>query len=100
MHLVSAYRHIVLFRLYPDVDAGEVLAQLRSLADEPGILRWRVERSIDERKGIVIVQDSLFESPAALEAFRVAPAHVAIADYLSKNADWLVADHYQRRTEG
>lgn len=92
---MSGYRHIILFRLYPDADADEVLAQLRSLADEPGILRWRVERSLDERKGVVIVQDSLFASRAALEAFRVAPAHVTVAEHLSKNADWLVADYEQ-----
>jgi hypothetical protein len=51
--------------------------------------------SLDGGKGIVIVQDSLFGWPAARHAFRTAPAHVAVAEHLSKNADWLVAGHYE-----
>jgi hypothetical protein len=90
---VRPLRHIILFKLYPQADPEEVLHRLRSLASEPGLLEWRIERSLDERKGIVIVQDSLFTSRAALDTFRVAPAHVEVAAFLSQRADWLVADY-------
>jgi heme-degrading monooxygenase HmoA len=88
-------RHVILFRLYPDADAEEVLRRLRSLAHLPGLLAWRVERSLDERKGVVVMQNSLFASMAALQSFREAPEHAKVAAFLSRNADWLVADHLQ-----
>ena len=91
----SAVHHVILFRLYPDADADEVLRRLRSLGHLPGLLAWRVERSLDERKGVVVLQDSLFESGAALQAFREAPEHAEVAAYMSRSADWLVADHVQ-----
>ena len=88
-------RHVILFRLYDDADPDEVLQRLRSLGDLPGLLAWRVERSLDERKGVVLVQDSLFASVAALQSFREAPLHVEVADFMSRHADWLVADYVQ-----
>lgn len=88
-------RHVILFRLYPDADPEEVLRRLRSLGDLPEPLAWRVERSLDERKGVVLMQDSLFASMSALQSFREAPEHVEVAAFLSRNADWLVADHLQ-----
>ncbi|MCW2679904.1 MAG: hypothetical protein JWM62_1305 [Frankiales bacterium] len=90
---MPGYRHVILFKLYQDTDVDEVLRQLRSLAHQPGVLEWRVERSADERKGVVVIQNSLFTSKAALDAFRVAPEHVQVAEFLSRSADWLVADH-------
>ena len=92
---MPGYRHVILFRLYAQADPDEVLRRLRSLADQPGVLHWRVERSEDERKGTVVVQDSTFASRAALDAFRVAPDHVEVADFMCRNADWLVADYVE-----
>ena len=88
-------RHVILFRLYDDADPDEVLQRLRSLGDLPGLLAWRVERSLDERKGVVLVQDSLFASLPALHSFRDAPRHVEVAEFMSRHADWLVADYLQ-----
>ena len=88
-------RHVIVFRLYPDADPDEVLQRLRSLCDLPGLLAWRVERSLDERKGVVLLQDSLFASMAALQSFRGEPRHVEVAEFMSRRADWLVADHLQ-----
>ena len=88
-------RHIILFRVYPDADPDEVLRRLRSLRELPGVLEWRVERSLDERKGVVVLQNSLFSSLQALRSFRVGPEHVEVADFLSRSADWLVADHLE-----
>ena len=86
---------MIVFRLYADADPDEVLQRLRSLGDLPGLLAWRVERSLDERKGVVLLQDSLFASMSALQSFRREARHVEVADYLSRHADWLVADHLQ-----
>ena len=89
-------RHVILFRLYPDADPHLVLSRLRSLHDRPGVIEWRIERSLDERKGVVVMQNSLFESMAALHAFRRDPVHAQVADFMSRNADWLVADHLEQ----
>ncbi len=89
---MRALSHIIVFRLYEDADPDEVLGRLRSLADEVGLLEWRVERSLDERKGIVLVQNSLFSCREDLERFRVAPRHTEVSRYMSTVADWWVAD--------
>ena len=89
-------RHVILFRLYPDADPDLVLSRLRSLRDRPGVLEWRIERSLDERKGVVVMQNSLFASMDALHAFRSDPVHARVAEFLSRNADWLVADHLEQ----
>ena len=92
---MGSLRHIVVFTLYDSADPDDVVVRLRSLEGSAGVLEWRVERSLDERKGVVIVQNSLFASAEELDAFRVAPAHVEVAEFLSRNADWLVADYLE-----
>ncbi len=90
------YRHIVLFRLYDGCRPAEIAAAiegLEELGELPGILEWTVRRSEDERKGVVIVQNALFESREALTAFSVHPAHQVSAARLAKMADWWIGDH-------
>lgn len=89
-------RHIVLFRMYDDVaddEVDEMVASLRSLGDDPGVVSWRVERSLDERKGRVIVEDAVFESAEAIERFRVSARHRVVAERMSTMADWLIGDY-------
>ncbi|MDQ1218287.1 Dabb family protein [Microbacterium arborescens] len=55
---MSAFRHIVLFRIHDEVSderVTEAIDALRSLAVLPGIQSWTVELSLDQRKGRVIV---------------------------------------------
>lgn len=89
-------RHIVLFRVHEGV-AKELISEavdgLNSLSDLPGILEWTVRLSTDERKGVVIVENSLFESREALAAFAAHPKHQISAERLRNIADWWVGDY-------
>ena len=90
------FRHIVLFRIHDDVAQArvdEAIARLRSLGDLPGIVRWRVERSRDTRKGRVVVEDAAFVDDAAFHAFATHPAHVAVGEMLSEISDWWIGDY-------
>jgi len=92
---VAAFRHIVLFQVHADVADAQVdeeIDALRSLGSLPGIERWVVERSLDDRKGVVIVEDATFVDRAAFEAFRSSEQHRAVGEQLREIADWLVGD--------
>ena len=89
-------RHLVLFRVHDDVPDAEVdatLTALRSLGVLPGVVSGRVERSLDERKGRVLVEDGTFVDDAALQAFRVSDEHAAVSRRLSRISDWWVGDY-------
>ncbi|BBH16422.1 hypothetical protein Back2_07090 [Nocardioides baekrokdamisoli] len=70
------------------------MALLRSF-QPPGTTKWIIERSVDERKGVVIVEDATFESEAALDAFRVSEDHAEAVAFMKENADWLVGDWWE-----
>lgn len=84
------FRHIVLFRVHDDVSDERVAAaleELRSLADLPGVALWRVELSLDVRKGRVIVEDAAFADAQEFERFRRDERHVVVAEAMSEIAD-------------
>lgn len=87
-------RHVILFRLREGADADKALELLRSFRP-PGTLKWVIERSVDERKGVVIVEDSTFESAEALDAFRVSEDHAEAVAFMKENADWTVGDWWE-----
>lgn len=87
-------RHVILFRLREGADADQALKLLRSFRP-PGTLKWVIERSVDERKGVVIVEDSTFESEEALNAFRSSPDHADAVAFMRENADWVVGDWWE-----
>ena len=90
------YRHIVLFRVRAGVDERDVdgaIDRLRGLAGLPGVAAWRVERSLDTRKGTVIVEEAEFADRATYVAFRAHPLHQQVAGELSRIADWWVGDY-------
>lgn len=89
------FRHIVLFRVRDDVadpDVSAAIAALRTLGDEPGVVAWTVEPSLDTRKGRVIVEDATFADAAAFEAWRGGKSHRRVAARLAGIADWWVGD--------
>ncbi|MCR2824237.1 Dabb family protein [Microbacterium sp. zg.Y909] len=91
-----AYRHVVLFRVYDGTTPAQVSESIRLLRDLgrlPGVVSWRVERSLDDRKGTIIIEDAAFADRVAYEAFRAHPAHVAAANALSGISDWWVGDY-------
>lgn len=90
------FRHIVLFRVYEDVAderVTEAIDALRSLSVLPGVTHWRVEVSLDARKGRVIVEDATFADSSAFDDFRIHPEHVRAAEQLSRIADWWNGDY-------
>lgn len=90
------YRHIVLFRIHDGVPQNrvtEATESLRSLAVLPGVQSWRIEQSLDARKGLMLVEDATFTDRSSFEAFRTHPTHAAVAQRMSEIADWWVGDY-------
>lgn len=85
---------MILFRLREGADADHAVALLRSF-QPPGTSKWVIERSLDERKGVVIVEDATFDDQAALDAFRVSEEHRDAVEFMRENADWLVGDWWE-----
>ena len=91
-----AYRHIVLFRVRDDVPEEHlrgVVDVLASFVFFPGVTTWSVERSLDERKGRIIVQDGTFESRAAFDHYRLDATHQRAGEMMAAISDWWVGDY-------
>jgi heme-degrading monooxygenase HmoA len=86
------FHHIVLFNLRDDADPDAAMAALNAARPTSGLESWQVERSLDERKGPVIAQMSVFASVDAFHAWRDSERHEAAAAHMREVADWLVAD--------
>lgn len=86
------FHHVVLFRLHDEADVDVAMAALSKARPTAGLVSWQVERSLDERKGRVLAQVSVFESADTFEEWRVSERHEAAAAHLGEVADWLVAD--------
>ena len=91
---MSVLRHVILFRLREGADADTAMRLLRESRPE-GALRWVVERSLDERKGVVLIEDATFVDADALQSFRDSEAHERSAAYLREWADWVVGDWWE-----
>ncbi|MEV5040322.1 Dabb family protein [Microbacterium sp. LMI1x-1-1.1] len=91
-----AYRHVVLFRIYDHVEEHDVagaIDRLGTLADLPGIVDWRISRSLDERKGRIVVEEATFESAETFAAFRAHPRHQTVAAEMAAISDWWIGDY-------
>jgi len=86
------FHHVVLFRLHDEASVDAAIAALNDARPTSGLLSWQVERSLDDRKGPVIAQVSVFDSMDAFHAWRDSDCHQAVAAHLREVADWLVAD--------
>ena len=87
-----AFHHVVLFNLREDADVDAAMAALNDARPTSGLVSWQVERSLDERKGPVIAQLSVFASVDACNAWRDSERHQAAGAHMREVADWLVAD--------
>lgn len=90
------YRHIVLFRIHDHVDddrVTEAIHRLRSLGVLPGIQSWRVELSLDTRKGRVVVEDASFTDVTAFHAFREHLEHAKAAETMADISDWWIGNY-------
>jgi heme-degrading monooxygenase HmoA len=86
------FHHVVLFTVHDDADVQAAMAALNDARPTSGLLSWQVVRSLDERKGSVIAQVSVFASVDAFHAWRESELHQAAVAHLRQVADWLIAD--------
>lgn len=90
------YRHLVLFRMndqVTDATVDDVVAEMSTLSEIPGVLSWSFEKSLDARKGRVLVEDASFADERAFAAFREHPLHRARAERMREISDWWVGDY-------
>jgi len=90
-------RHIILFKLYEGTDSqkeAKAVSLLKALGEgNEEILEWRIARSIDTRKGIIVIENGLFKNEEAYERFRKSDKHSEIVKFMSQIADWTVGDY-------
>lgn len=90
------YRHVVLFRIHDNVEEYDIdaaVVALRSLADLPCVDEWHIARSLDERKGRILIEEATFADESAFAAFRAAPRHRDVASLMAEISDWWVGDY-------
>jgi len=90
------FRHIVLFRVHDGIGDDRVSAailRLTSLADLPGVTSLHIARSLDGRKGRIIVEDATFVNAGAFAAFRESPPHLAVSCEMAEISDWWIGDY-------
>jgi hypothetical protein len=93
---LANFRHIVLFRIHDEVAADRIdtaITRLESLGALPGVVSMRVERSLDGRKGRMVIEDATFANAAAFAAFRANRSHVDVAAEMAEISDWWVGDY-------
>ena len=91
------FRHVVLFRVrdhVTDPEVFEAVERLRALENEAGAVSWRVELSLDTRKGRVIIEDATFSDRADFVRFRELPEHRLAGEKLAAIADWSIGDYF------
>lgn len=90
------YRHVVLFRIHDHVeehDIDEAVDALRSLADLLCVESWNIARSLDERKGRILIEEATFADEDAFAAFREDSRHRDVAARMSEISDWWIGDY-------
>jgi hypothetical protein len=93
-------QHVVLISFHEDTPErvrDMIFEKYQTLAEDcggtdAGILSWQVEKNLDRRKNIHLVQFATFRDNDALQAFRSHPGHKRMVDILAKFADWYVGD--------
>lgn len=92
---------LISFRLEtPDSVRQEIYDRYQTLGEDcggkkAGIVFWSVSRNLERRKNVHLVEFAVYESNAALQAFRAHPKHKELTDILRNVADWQVGDvHY------
>ena len=98
----NALWHVVLLSFgesVPEEKRGRVYDMYQTLdrdcgGAEAGILFWKVERNLDLRKNVHLVEIAIFRDNDALQAFRAHPKHKELTDFISVDLDtkWWVGD--------
>lgn len=91
------YRHIVLFKIHDEVsdeDFQKAVETLKQLGENnPDILEWKVNVSLDNRKGRVIIEEATFTNEEAFQKFRVSQKHINAGNIMKEISDWFVGDY-------
>ena len=86
-----------MFRIHEGVDETAFLAaieQLRQLGrGVQGLERWDINKSIDTRKGRIILEEALFTLEKNFRDFQETDAHRAAGEVMAGLADWWVVDY-------
>lgn len=93
MSVDQIFHHVVLFRMHDGADAEAAVAVLDASRPDDGVVDWVVTRSLDDRKGVVVVESVSFVDQAAFEEFRDSAAHRAAGAHMAQVSDWLVGDY-------
>ncbi|MFI8632499.1 Dabb family protein [Microbacterium sp. NPDC077663] len=86
----------MLFRIHDDVEEHDVDAAidaLRSLADLPCVESWHIARSLDDRKGRILIEEATFADETAFAVFRADPRHREAAAQMAGISDWWIGDY-------
>ncbi|MEX0931647.1 MAG: Dabb family protein [Candidatus Paceibacterota bacterium] len=93
----KSMRHIVFFRLHANVDEfkrQKAIKLLRELGENSnGVLEWRIEFSLDQRKGDILIENGLFRDAAAYETFKSSEQHQRAGEFMKTISDWLIGDY-------
>jgi hypothetical protein len=92
--------HVVLIsyqRGTPESVQEDLYNRYQTLAEDcggtdAGILLWKVEKNLDLRNGVQLVEVSQFADDEALQRFRVHPKHMEVTNLLRECANWQVGD--------
>jgi hypothetical protein len=92
--------HVVLIKFRPAAlqhVRDELYEELRRLPElcggkGSGIVYWKSDWNLDQRKDYHLMEFALFESQQAFNTFHAHPAHRSFAEKLSNVADWVVGD--------
>lgn len=90
-------RHIVIFTMRPNTTEAQINTALEKLIDfgkiTEGVRYWAAKRSLDSRKGTIIVLNCAFDSVESFEKYRHSKTQAEFAEYMTKIADWFTGDY-------
>jgi heme-degrading monooxygenase HmoA len=92
-------RHIVFFIVKDGVEESSILEFIENMENFvkgcDGVLSYRVNRSMDSRKGNVVILNVIFNSVEDFEKYRKNPKHIKFAEEASRISDWLNGDYIE-----
>jgi hypothetical protein len=97
----NGFYHIILISFKPETSEAireEVYNRYQTLGEEcggadAGILFWSVQKNLDQRKNIHLVEFAVFKDQEALDNLKKHPKHAELVkDFLIQYADWQIGD--------
>lgn len=90
-------RHITFFKALHGVDRSAIEQAVTLLSELSGVdegqIEWIVKLSLDERNGLIIVVNSLFDSPDSQLRFRQNAQHIEAGKFMAGISSWQNGDY-------